>query len=154
MDAPAQKRRSRIAMTPIEIDQFLGEERTCRLATTTARGPHLTALWFVWDGTSIWLYSITKSKRWTDLMNDPRVAVLVDAGTTYDELRGVELTGTAEAVGEVPRTGDADVPEVEVPERLFAQKYLGIDTMLHDNKHAWLRLTPRRIASWDFRKMG
>jgi hypothetical protein len=26
--------------------------------------------------------------------------------------------------------------------------------MFHDGRHAWLKLTPAKIASWDFRKLG
>jgi hypothetical protein len=148
-----QKRGRKIAMTPGERDVFLAEERTCRVATTAADGPHLTALWFVWDGLSLWLYSITGSKRWADLTADPRVAVLIDAGHDYDELRGVELRGLIEVVGEVPRTGEPH-PDLKVPEGLFSRKYTGSDTLPHDHRHAWLRLTPEKITSWDFRKLA
>ncbi len=89
-------------MTPEERDAFLGEERTCRVGTVGADGPHVTALWFVWDGACIWLNSIVKSQRWTDLQRDPRVTVLVDTGEGFGELRGVEIKGRAVAVGEVP----------------------------------------------------
>ncbi len=123
------------------------------MATAGSDGPHVTALWFVWDGTSLWLYSIIASKRWSDLGKDPRVAVLVDTGHDYSELRGAELRGRVEVVGEVPRTGRPD-PELETPERLFAGKYIGTDAMIHDERHAWLRLTPERIVSWDFRKLA
>lgn len=99
------------------------------------------------------LYSITRSKRWNDLSKDPRVAVLVDTGHDYNELRGAELRGRVEVVGEVPRTGQAN-PELVAPEQLFARKYLGIEDMFHDQRHAWLRLTPERVVSWDFRKLA
>ncbi|MFG2334780.1 pyridoxamine 5'-phosphate oxidase family protein [Streptomyces sp. NPDC048604] len=150
----AQRRGRRIMMTPAEVDAFLAEQRTCRVATVSADGrPHVSALWFAWDGTSLWLYSITRSRRWTELRRDPRLAVVVDAGEEYGELRGVELSGTAVFVGEAPRTGEP-CPELEVPERLFARKNFGLDEMPHDGRHAWLRLTPDAIASWDFRKLG
>jgi hypothetical protein len=141
-------------MTTEELAEFFASERTCTLATISARGPHVTALWFVWDGTSFWLYSITRSQRWTDLERDPRVAVLVEAGDAYSELRGVELTGSVEVVGEVPRVGDEHDALVD-PERRFAAKYQGGgNAMVHDGRHAWLRLTPTKIASWDFRKIN
>jgi hypothetical protein len=139
-------------MSGAELDGFLESERTCRLASAAPDGPHLTALWYVWDGTSIWLYSITRSKRWADIAADNRVAVLIDAGESYDELRGAELRGRVEIVGDVPRT-DADVADLRGTERLFARKYLGIDVMVHDSRHAWLRMTPDQIRSWDFRKL-
>nr|WP_206312742.1 pyridoxamine 5'-phosphate oxidase family protein [Streptomyces sp. 196(2019)] len=141
-------------MTPEERDAYLREQRTCRVATLAADGPpHIGALWFVWDGTSLWLYSITRSLRWSQLREDPRIAVVVDDGEAYDELRGVELAGTAEFVGEAPRTGEP-CPELDVPERLFPAKYFGMTEMPHDGRHAWLRLTPSTVTSWDFRKLA
>lgn len=140
-------------MTPAEIDAFLAEQHTCRVATIGPDGPHATPLWFGWDGSHLWLYSITRSRRWADVTSDPRVSVVVDAGGDYFDLRGVEISGRAEIVGEVPRTGDTSDALVAV-EAQFAGKYFGLDEMFHDGKHAWLRVTPTKIASWDFRKLA
>ena len=148
-----QRRGAKIAMSASERDEFLASERTCRVASIGRDGsPHVTPLWFVWDGTSLWLTSIVRSQRWSDLQRDNRVSVIVDAGAPFTELRGVELRGAAEVVGEVPRTG-APVPELETPEQLFADKYAG-GRMHHDGRHAWLKVTPSKIVSWDFRKIG
>jgi hypothetical protein len=147
-----QRRGRRIAMTPEEVDAFLAEERTCRVATVGRDGPHATPLWYAWHGGALWLTSVVRSQRWTDLQRDPRVAVVVDAGASYDELRGVELRGRVEVVGEVPRTGEP-VPELAGPEQLMADRYMG-GTFVHDGRHAWLRLVPDKITSWDFRKLG
>lgn len=161
-DVLAKQRRSRrIAMSAEEVDAFLASQRVCRVATLTAGGaPHNSPLWFVWDGTCLWLYSIVRSQRWTDVLRDARVSVVVDAGDDFFELRGVELRGRVEQVGEVPRVGGPDGnpiddPELEVPERLFAPKYLGKPdgSMFHDGRHAWLRLRPEKITSWDHRKI-
>ncbi|MET9347545.1 pyridoxamine 5'-phosphate oxidase family protein [Streptomyces termitum] len=150
----AQRRGRRIMMTPQELDSFLAEQRTCRVASVSADGrPHVSALWYAWDGTSLWLYSITRSRRWSELRTDPRISVLVDDGVEYGELRGAELSGTAVFVGEAPRTGEP-CPELDAVERLFAAKNFGLETMPHDGRHAWLRLTPDAIASWDFRKLA
>ena len=86
-----------------ERDTFFASERTCRVATVGGDGaPHVTPLWFVWDGSALWLTSIVRSQRWTDLQREPRISVVVDAGTDFMELRGVEIRGVAEPVGEVP----------------------------------------------------
>jgi hypothetical protein len=139
-------------MTSEERDAFLLSERTCRLATTGGDGaPHVTPVWFVWDGESLWIQSIVKSQRWTDLQRDGRVSVVADSGHDYLELRGVELQGMAHPVGEIPRIGNA-VPELETPERLYADKYRGGE-IGHDGRHAWLRITPDVTVSWDFRKL-
>ncbi len=105
MTARAQRRGRAIAMTTAEVNDFLAVERTCRVATAGKDGrPHVAPLWFARDGASLWLSSVGRSQRWTDLMRDPRVAVVVDAGVEYTELRGVELSGEVVPVGEVPRT--------------------------------------------------
>jgi hypothetical protein len=153
MTGQARQRRGRaIAMTAAEVDEFLAAERTCRVATTGRDGrPHVVPLWFVWDGASLWLNSVVRSQRWTDLERDPRVAVVVDAGAGYRELRGVELSGAVVPVGDVPRTAAAD-NGLAGPERLFARKYTGSEAFVPDGRHAWLRLTPDKLVSWDFRK--
>lgn len=149
----AQRRGRRIMMTDEELNAFLREQRTCRVATVSPDGrPHVGALWFAWDGTSMWLYSITRSRRWSDLRKDPRISVVVDSGEGYDELRGVELSGNAVFVGEAPRTGEP-CEELAEPERIFPVKNFGIEEMPHDGRHAWIRLTPESIVSWDFRKI-
>ena len=153
MTVREQRRGRKIAMTKEELDAFLATERTCRVATVSPQGPHNTPLWFVWDGTALWLTSIVKSQRWTDLERDPRVSVLVDAGEAYDQLRGAELRGSVEIVGDVPRTSAAN-PSLAGPELLMARKYYGSDTFHYDGRHAWLRLVPEKITSWDFRKLA
>jgi len=139
-------------MTPEEVDAFLADELLCRVATTGPDGPHITPLWYAWHGGRLWLNSLCRSQRWADLMREPQVAVVVDTGTRMGELRGVELRGRAEAVGEVPRTGEP-VAELEPVEQLFADRYTG-GRVRHDGQHAWLRLTPEKIISWDSRKLG
>lgn len=140
-------------MAPEELDAFLTEQRTCRVATVGGDGaPHVTPLWFAWDGAALWLTSVVRSQRWTDLQRDSRIAVVVDAGDDFTELHGVELRGTATPVGEIPRTGEP-APELDIPERLYADKYAG-GQIFHDARHAWLQVTPDKIVSWDFQKMG
>jgi hypothetical protein len=148
-----QRRGRRISMTVAQRDAFLGTERTCRVATVGEDGsPHVTPLWFAWDGTVLWLTSVIRTKRWADVQRTPSVSVVIDSGMNFDELRGVEIMGTAAPIGEVPRIGNR-VPELEEPERIYATKYLGTNTMSHDGRHAWLRITPIKIISWDFRMM-
>jgi hypothetical protein len=141
-------------MSPEELDAFLAEERTCRVASVNAEGrPHNSPLWFVWDGSALWLNSIVKSQRWTDVTRNPNVSIVVDAGHGFGELRGAELIGRLDPVGEAPRTTEPNTQLAE-PERMFAEKYGGSSTFQADGRHAWLRLVPEKVVSWDFRKMG
>lgn len=155
LDQPAdrQRRGRRIAMSPAEVDAFLREERTCRAGTVGPDGTaHVSPLWFAWDGAALWLHSLVRAQRWANLQRDPRVTVLVDAGEDYGELRGVELSGRAEVVGAVPWTGEPDAA-LDEPVRLFGEKYAG-GAFPADGRHAWLRVVPEKLVSWDFRKSG
>jgi hypothetical protein len=147
-----QRRGRSIAMDDAEVDAFLALERTCRVATVGADGtPHVMPMWFVWQDGSVWLNSIVRSQRWTDLTRTPDVAVVIDAGTEFHELRGVEVRGVIEQVGDVPRTDRPD-PELAEPERLMGRKYAPSGEFHPDGRHAWLRVRPRKVVSWDFRK--
>lgn len=103
-----QRRGTAIAMTDPERDTFLRTQPLCRVATVGRNGdPHVSALWFVWDGSTLWLNSLVRSQRWTDLDRDPRLSVIVDdGGTDFMALRGIELRGSIEVVGEAPCKGD------------------------------------------------
>jgi hypothetical protein len=148
-----QRRGRAIAMTTDEVDAYLRAARTCRVGTVGADGgPHVSALWFVWDGEAVWLNSLFKSQRWVNAVRTPRVSLLVDGGEEFMELHGVEIIGDAEVVGDVPRTDTPD-PALAEPERLFGDKYVG-GRFASDGRHAWLRVVPVKIVSWDFRKIG
>jgi hypothetical protein len=152
-DITPQRRARRIAMSDEERDAFLAEQRVCRVASVDVAGnPHVTPLWFVWDGAHLWLNSIVRAQRHANLLRNPRVAVVVDAGHDYVELHGVELSGTVHAVGEHPR-GDSPNAELEKVEAAFAAKYMGGAPFVRDGRHGWLRVDPERQYTWDFRKL-
>jgi hypothetical protein len=149
-----QRKGTAIAMTEDERDAFLRAQPVCRVATVGSDGrPHASALWFVWDGTALWLNSLTRSQRWVDLDRDPRISVIIDdGGTDFMALRGIELQGSAQIIGEVPRKGEP-LDILAEPERLFAEKYMGGGEFRYDGRHAWLRLTAGKIVSWNFAKL-
>jgi hypothetical protein len=149
-----QRRGAAIAMTEGERDAFLRSQPVCRVATVGPGGhPHSSALWFVWDGTALWLNSLVRSQRWTDLERDPRLSVIVDdGGADFLSLRGVELRGRADVIGETPRKGEP-LDELRAPERLFADKYAKGGDFQYDGRHGWLRVTVEKAASWDFAKL-
>ena len=149
-----QKRGKAIAMTPEEIDQYLLAERTCRVATVGANGePHVKPLWFVWVDGALWLNSIVKSQRWNDVVRSPKVAIVLDGGHDFMELHGVAIIGTAEVMGDAPRTELAPEGDpARAAEEAFGAKYAG-GQFMPDGRHAWLRIVPEKMTSWDFRKI-
>ena len=158
-----QRRGRAIAMLPGEIDDYLAGELTCRMATSGTHGPHNVPLWFYWDGRHMWLYSLVNSQRWHDLERDPRVAIVVDSGADWSQLRGVQIQGRVTRAGEAPRVGRPADADLLAAEARFHRKYRSLNPkyrdrpdapLEYDGRHAWLRVEADKITSWDFRKIG
>ena len=146
--------RSQITMSDEEIARFLEEQRVATLATNGASGhPHLVAMWYALIDGVVWFETKAKSQKAVNLRRDGRVTVMVEAGHTYDTLRGVALEGRASVVDD--------------PEALWAvgvnvwERYNGpytedvrpmVELMLH--KRVAVRVEAERVRSWDHRKLG
>lgn len=149
------KRRDQIRMTDEEIRKFIEERKSLQVATLGKDGaPHLTTLWFAVVDGEIVFETFTKSQKVVNLKRDPRIAVLLEAGTEYSELRGVSINGRAELIGDpekvhplalaVMRRNQPGIPEenLEQAARVMAAKRTAVV------------VKPERIVSWDHRKLG
>jgi nitroimidazol reductase NimA-like FMN-containing flavoprotein (pyridoxamine 5'-phosphate oxidase superfamily) len=97
----APSRRDQITMTDGEIARFLAEQRTMICATNGPGGwPHLMPLWYVLRGDDIWAWTYAKSQKVRNLERDDRATLQVEAGDSYDQLRGVMIQATTEIVRE------------------------------------------------------
>ena len=140
--------RERIRMTTAELERFLGQERVLRLATIDEDGwPAVVPVWFVWHGGAFWVWNLDRAKRTRRLeAHDTRVAVVVDGGTAYQELRGVHARVRHRFVD------DDDTP-VDV-RATYSRKYFDHDEPIGAvDDHTWMALEPVHIESWDFRKV-
>ncbi len=138
--------RSVLRMTAEELDGFLSTERTARVGTVSRSGePHVAPLWFVWVDGAVFVSSLRRSRRTSDLRGGSRAAVCVDAGENYAELKGAVLYGTFQPAN--------DHPSLNEVRRVFGEKYLGGNETPDRQSHDWLVLKPDRIVSWDFRKI-
>lgn len=149
-------RRDQIVMTPAEIDVFLDEERTITVASINADGtPHLTAMWFAYIDDTIRFWTFGKSQKVMNLRRDPRATVLCEAGETYEELRGVSITGGVEVVDDFERVMEFGMavhgrywgPITDEAETRAAVEKIGA-------KRALIIVHADKIASWDHRKLG
>lgn len=139
--------RSILRLTDEELDELLTTEKTMRVGTVSGDGaPHVAPLWFLWFDGAIWCTSLRRSRRQADLAAGSKVAMCVDTGDSYGELRGAVLYGRP-----VEAQGDPKLPEAR---KAFARKNWGIDDLPAEIKsHVWLKMIPDKIASWDFRKI-
>src|SRR5688500_14918574 len=107
-----------LRLTADELDELLAAERTLRAGTVSPDGwPHVVPLWFVWHDGVIWINNLRRSKRSRDVEAGSNVALCVDTGVLYGELRGAVLYGRFEEA-----TDDARLPSVRAA---FAEKYWG-----------------------------
>lgn len=99
------KQRDRIQMSPDEIRAFLAECKSMIVASLAPDGaPHLTVLWFAVGEDGSYLFeTYGKSQKVLNLRRDPRISVLWEKGSAYQELRGVSVTGRAEIIDSGPR---------------------------------------------------
>ncbi len=139
--------RSILRLTDEELDGLLTTEKVLRAGTVSDDGvPHVAPLWFIWYDGAIWLNSLRRSRRQADLAEGSQVALCVDAGDIYWELRGAVLYGRP-----VEATNDPKLPEAR---RAFAHKNWGIEDLPPEIKsHVWLKVVPEKIVSWDFKKI-
>jgi PPOX class probable F420-dependent enzyme len=148
-------RRDQIKMNEEEVQAFLEEQRTMSIATIGRDGrPHVIAMWYAFlDGVpSFWTFA--KSQKVVNLRRDPRITCMVEAGETYDQLRGVELVAHAEIIedpAEVQRFGIAEFERYQntkVTEALMPQ----VQRMA--NKRVVVKIHTEHVVSWDHRKLG
>jgi len=149
------KRRDLIRMTDDEMWSFIEGCKSLQVATLNRDGSvQLTTLWFAIVDGAIIFETFTKSQKIVNLKRDPRIAVLVEDGTTYDQLRGVSINGRAELIddpAQVERYAEAVVRKYnpEVPPDMVGQAAKALA-----RKRTVVIVRPEKIASWDHRKLA
>ena len=99
--------RARIRMSDAEIDEFLHGPHTMSLATLNADGTiHMVAMWYGFLEGAVAFETKAKSQKVANLRRNPTITCMVEDGTTYNELRGVQIVGTAEIFEERDRLLD------------------------------------------------
>ena len=127
---------------------LLAESRIASVATIDAGGfPHLTAVWFLYEDDCLYLAIPSSSAKGRNLLQNPRIAIMVDARVNYAEC-GLTAIGTAEII-----KGDPAVPIVErlhkkyLSEPALADPAVGPVFAAMDD---WaVKLKPGRWISWD-----
>ncbi|HWE11693.1 MAG TPA: pyridoxamine 5'-phosphate oxidase family protein [Solirubrobacteraceae bacterium] len=151
----APSRRDQITMTGDEVAAFVAEQRTLICATNGPDGwPHLMPLWYVVRGEDIWAWTYAASQKVRNLERDDRATLQVEAGDSYDQLRGVMITANTEIVRD-----PAVVAELGAA---LAQRYAGtpLEPAAREairgqaTRRVALRFLAQRVASWDHRKLA
>lgn len=148
--------RAEIQMSPAEITEFLTRGRVATLATNGPHGtPHLVAMWYGYLDGTIYFETKIKSQKAANLRRDPHLTCMVEAGDTYDQLRGVSVEGTAHLITD-PDDEEFWAAGVSVYERYNGPYGEEAKPLLARmlNKRVIVRIEPVRVRSWDHRKLG
>ncbi len=150
-------RRDQIKLTEAEQAELLDAERIVIVSSIGPRGwPHSMPMWFCVREGEIWIWTFAKSQKVKNLERDPRATLLVEAGTEYTELRGIQIEAEAELIRDTPKVA-------EFGAQLAVRYTEGIDKVEGDAaaalesqaaKRVAIRFQPIRTATWDHRKLG
>ena len=146
-------RRALIQMSQSELEEFLAKRHSMTLATRgTDQDIHLVAMWYGFLNGQLAFWTYAKSQKVVNLKRCNSIAILVETGSSYQELCGVQIVGDAEIIEEpsiVLEIGrsiydryvsdDSDV--VQTPFMATAPKRVGV--IIH----------PRKTISWDHHKL-
>jgi PPOX class probable F420-dependent enzyme len=148
-------------MTSEEIDTFLAEPRSMNIATYNHDGTiHLVAMWYATvdgppsAGGAIGFETFAKSQKVLNLRRDPRITALVEDGSTYDTLRGVELVGKAEVLEDAELLMDIARSVIRKHQPDVGEGDIDAVAEMMVRKRVAVRFRPEHIVSWDHTKLG
>jgi PPOX class probable F420-dependent enzyme len=150
-------RRDLINLTDAEQAELLDRERIVVVSSLGPRGwPHSMPMWFLVRDGEIWIWTYAKSQKVKNLERDPRATLLVETGSEYTELRGIQIEAEAELFRDLDRV-------VEFGKDLTIRYTDGIESVEGDAaaaleaqaaKRVAIRFRAIRTATWDHRKLG
>jgi PPOX class probable F420-dependent enzyme len=144
-------RRPLIQLSPEEQASFVREHRKAALATIDQHGfPHVVGMnYFVKDGV-FYMTSYGKAQKVVNIRRNPKVALMIESGSTYAELRGVMVRGRCEVID--------DVEAVKAAFAHMAQERgargPSAAAVASAPKRVLLKLVPEKVVSWDHTKLG
>jgi len=150
-------RRDQIKLTDDEQHDLIENERVVVVSSLGPRGwPHLMPLWYVPREGEIWIWTYAKSQKVKNLERDARATLLIETGIEYGELRGVQIEAEAELIRDLDQI-------VEYGMEMTVRYSEGIESVEGDAaaglraqapKRVAIHFHPKRVASWDHRKLG
>jgi PPOX class probable F420-dependent enzyme len=150
-------RRDQIKLTDDELAELIDGERIVVVSSIGPRGwPHSMPLWYVPREGEIWIWTYAKSQKVRNLERDPRATLLIETGVEYSDLRGVQIEAEAELIRDTDGI-------VDFAKALTIRYSDGIESVEGDAaaalqaqapKRVAIHFHPKRVATWDHRKLG
>ena len=131
---------------------LLSQPVLARIATANPETgqPHVVPLWYLWDGASIWISGFRSTRKFRELLTNPRCALLVEpADPKASKIQAVLFEGEAEVIASPRQMVE------EMSTRIYL-RYLGEEgvkaadpqSWIHDAENLVVRLTPQQVYTW------
>lgn len=151
-------RRDQIRLTDDEISDYLKNSRTMILVSNGKDGfPHPMPMWYcVDDDNVVYMTTFRKSQKIANLKRDPRVALLVESGDAYQELKSLLIYTEVELLDDVEATRDI-LLKIAVQRGDMASdasEQISEGMMKTAGKRIGMKFTPDKIVSWDHAKLA
>src|SRR6516162_11435009 len=145
-------RRRQIHLTPDEQAVFFREQRKAARATLDQQGfPHVVAMnYFAKDG-AFYMTSYSKAQKVVNIRRNPKVALMIESGSAYAELRGVMVRGHCEVIEGADAVRAAFAGMAEARGTTYSRPQGSVDSA---PKRVVLKIIPDKITSWDHSKLG
>jgi PPOX class probable F420-dependent enzyme len=146
-------RQKQIKMTPEEQQSFLAQGRTMTLCTIDKDGyPHAVAMAYMVKDGCVYMTSFRKAQKVVNIRRNPKVAVLLESGKQYDELRGVMIRGQCEVIEDADEVWKI-MREIRTFQAGGAPAPTDAVVQARAQKRAILKIIPEKVATWDHSKL-
>ena len=112
--------------------------------------PHITLVWYRWDGESIWISGFRSTRKFREILANPRLAILIEPAQPEGQpTQAILFEGTAEVITE-PRERVAELSRL-IYERYLDEKGIqaeGPQSWMVDPENLVVRLKPSQIYIW------
>ena len=145
-------RRRQIHLSPDEQAAFFREQRKAALATLDQDGfPHVVAMNYLAKDGAFYMTSYGKAQKVVNIRRNPKVALMMEAGNAYAELRGVMVRGHCEIIEGAEAVGAAFAAMARARGTTTERPRGSVDSA---PKRVVLKIVPEKITSWDHSKLG
>src|SRR5512145_1694428 len=134
------------------VEKLLEQPLLAHVGTTNPKSlqPHITLVWYRWDGNALWLSGFRSTRKFREILANPKIAVLIEPLDPKGQpIQAVLLEGDAEAITE-PRDFVAE------QSRQIYLRYLGEEGVLAPDPQSWMhdpenlvvKLQPMQVYIW------
>ena len=141
-----------IRLNAEEQTAFLRANRKAALATLDKDGfPHVTAMNFVARDGAFYMTSYGKAQKVVNIRRNPKVAIMVETGAAYAELKGVMVRGLCEIVEGEEAVRQVFAWSAEARGETYKRPAAASDSA---PKRVVLKIVPQKTVTWDHSKLG